>query len=322
MPSIKQKFAGFLRQLSAPTNVGDILESSLPKSPSVESNACFIQRYLNGESRLKQPDILYGRTGQELPCIKISAMLDEVIAVDTGPSGGLTTVNRGKKNHVTSQDPSLAFIDSEEEPAVSPPARNMDNVVRIRAMGQTFVVRNHPLTTSSTTTTTTTTTTTKLPPISEDSSPSSLSSPTCADQSDYQDFLSKLGIWSHHQSVSQIDSPDDHLSLRSTSTSLAASELTSPVDEPNPQIIIIAPPQHPPKDPGADSSSPQDPLPDAVDIPAVAGKHCPPSPPLPLIPHSTFSFFFFKHIICQSVFFPELITFFFYICFFIITGFS
>ena len=75
---------------------------------------------LNSESRLKQPDILYGRTGQELPCIKICSMLNEVIAVDTGPDGGLTTVNRGKKKHLTSQDPSLSYIDSEEEP-VAPP---------------------------------------------------------------------------------------------------------------------------------------------------------------------------------------------------------
>ena len=71
------------------------------------------------ESRLKQPDILYGRTGQELPCLKICSMLDEVIAVDTGPDGGLTTVNRGKKKHLTSQDPSLSYIDSEEP--VAPP---------------------------------------------------------------------------------------------------------------------------------------------------------------------------------------------------------
>lgn len=118
MPSIKEKFAGFLRQLSTHSS-GDILEPSLPKSPSIEGNACFIQRYLNGESRLKQPDILYGRTGQELPCLKICSMLDEVIAVDTGPDGGLTTVNRGKKKHLTSQDPSLSYIDSEEP--VAPP---------------------------------------------------------------------------------------------------------------------------------------------------------------------------------------------------------
>lgn len=129
MPSIKQKFAGFLRHLSTPST-NDILEPSLPKSPSIESNPCFIQRYLNGESRLKQPDILYGRTGQELPCLKICTMLNEVIAVDTGPDGGLTTVNRGKKKHITSQDPSLSYIDSEEEPAAPP--REGKNLVLFR----------------------------------------------------------------------------------------------------------------------------------------------------------------------------------------------
>jgi len=84
----------------------------------------------NRESRLKQPDILYGRTGQELPCLKICTMLNEVIAVDTGPDGGLTTVNRGKKKHITSQDPSLSYIDSEEEPAAPP--REGKNLVLFR----------------------------------------------------------------------------------------------------------------------------------------------------------------------------------------------
>ena len=73
------------------------------------------------ESRLKQPDILYGRTGQELPCLKLSCLQDELIAVHTGPDGGLTTVNKGEKGHVTSQDPSLVFIDSEDEPV--PPSK-------------------------------------------------------------------------------------------------------------------------------------------------------------------------------------------------------
>lgn len=71
---------------------------------------------MSSESRLKQPDILYGRTGQELPCVRLNCLQDEIIAVHTGPDGGLTTVNKREKGHVTSQDPSLVFIDSEDEP--------------------------------------------------------------------------------------------------------------------------------------------------------------------------------------------------------------
>lgn len=71
------------------------------------------------ESRLKQPDILFGRTGQELPCLRICPLQADVIATHTGPDGGLTTVNRGVRGHVTSQDPDVIFIDSEDEQASS-----------------------------------------------------------------------------------------------------------------------------------------------------------------------------------------------------------
>ena len=140
-------------------------------------------------------------------------------------------------------------------------------VVTIRAMGQTFHVKNHmlqpaspalPTTTAivATTTTTTTDTTaepldtaialshqTSFPTVNDDqslsvceedlspplSSPSMGSSPlsacnsgsavtSCADQSDYKDFLSKFGILNlplhpslERHSVTQIDSPDDTL---------------------------------------------------------------------------------------------------------------
>ena len=39
----------------------------------------------------------------------------DIIATHTGPDGGLTTVNRGQRGHVTSQDPDVSFIDSEED---------------------------------------------------------------------------------------------------------------------------------------------------------------------------------------------------------------
>nr|CAH0101382.1 unnamed protein product [Daphnia galeata] len=155
MPSIKQKFAGFFRQISN-SGGGECLENAnqiKPIHPSDSNSGCFIQRYLNGESRLKQPDILFGRTGQELPCLRLCTLQGEIIATHTGPDGGLTTVNRGKRGHVTSQDPDVSYIDSEDDVG-SPPTTNSSEttsnsagrsaeLVTIRAMGQTFVVRNH-----------------------------------------------------------------------------------------------------------------------------------------------------------------------------------
>ncbi len=72
---------------------------------------------------MKQPDILFGRTGQELPCLRLCPLQGDIIATHTGPDGGLTTVNRGQRGHVTSQDPDVSFIDSEED-ASQPPATN------------------------------------------------------------------------------------------------------------------------------------------------------------------------------------------------------
>lgn len=75
------------------------------------------------ETRLKQPDILFGRTGQELPCLRLCTLQGEIIATHTGPDGGLTTVNRGQRGHVTSQDPDVSYIDSEDDVG-SPPTTN------------------------------------------------------------------------------------------------------------------------------------------------------------------------------------------------------
>lgn len=81
---------------------------------------------LDRESRLKQPDILFGRTGQELPCLRLCPLEVDVIATHTGPDGGLTTVNRGQRGHVTSQDPDVSFIDSEEDPPSSTTAASSE----------------------------------------------------------------------------------------------------------------------------------------------------------------------------------------------------
>lgn len=165
-------------------------------------------------------------------------------------------------------------------------------MMRIRAMGQTFLVPNHHSTPSKGTTKPIE----QLSPISGNNSlPASLTSPlspqTATNQSHYQDIISKLGILSlplqpsidKRRSVCQIDSPEDV--LMSGSTSLAASELTSPIDEFNPSIA----PSHDPSiasshDPSKDSSndppkdSTKDPLPVAVDMPSVGGKWDPTLP--------------------------------------------
>ena len=50
MPSIKQKFAGFFRQISN-SGGGECLENAnqiKPIHPSDSNSGCFIQRYLNG----------------------------------------------------------------------------------------------------------------------------------------------------------------------------------------------------------------------------------------------------------------------------------
>lgn len=154
------------------------------------------------------------------------------------------------------------------------------DVVRIRAMGQTFVVPNHHSTPSKGTTKPIK----ELTTISEDGSPpASLSSPPsprmATEQSDYRDIVSKFGVLSlplqpsidKRRSVTQIDSPDDV--LMSGSTSLVASELTSPADEFN---TSIAPSQDPLNDPPKDQT--KDSLPVAVDLPSVGGKWDPSLP--------------------------------------------
>lgn len=76
---------------------------------------------------MKQPDILFGRTGQELPCLRLCPLQGDIIATHTGPDGGLTTVNRGQRGHVTSHDPDVSFIDSEEDASQPPATKNSES---------------------------------------------------------------------------------------------------------------------------------------------------------------------------------------------------
>lgn len=123
MTSLKQKVFGFIRQLSAP---------SVPEDRSAEN---FIQNYLKGfvpglffyvyyrsdillsisyskEIHRNEPDILHGRSPQELPRRSIGNLYHNVLCAMTGPDGGLTTVNKQEK-HLSTSDPDIHFIDDQ-----------------------------------------------------------------------------------------------------------------------------------------------------------------------------------------------------------------
>lgn len=117
-----------MRQFSNPTASESLTDDGSQPPPYSASiiggeNGCFIRRYLQGESRTKQPDILFGRTGQELPCLRLCPLQNLVVAAHTGPDNGLMSVNQGAQNaHVTSQDLDVSYIDSDDESNVPPVA--------------------------------------------------------------------------------------------------------------------------------------------------------------------------------------------------------
>ncbi|KAI5702093.1 hypothetical protein M8J75_016561 [Diaphorina citri] len=91
MPSFRQKFVGFIRQLS---NTSDSArDSDVPDNAS----ECFIQNYLKGSEKVNknEPVILHGKKPYEIPPMNIGAYdTNEIKAADTGPDGGLVTVNK------------------------------------------------------------------------------------------------------------------------------------------------------------------------------------------------------------------------------------
>lgn len=62
------------------------------------------------ERHRNEPNILHGRTPQELPPRTIGNLIYPVLCAITGPDGGLTTVNKQEK-HVSVSDPDIHFID-------------------------------------------------------------------------------------------------------------------------------------------------------------------------------------------------------------------
>lgn len=109
MSSIKKKVAGFIRQLSnpgIPLDEGD----EEPKSPTTGS---FIQRYLNGEMKRIQPEILCSKSYKDLPEKKIALLKPKVLAAHTGPQGGLTSVNRSPRNGGEADLNGFGYLDEE-----------------------------------------------------------------------------------------------------------------------------------------------------------------------------------------------------------------
>ncbi|KAK7079668.1 hypothetical protein SK128_015386, partial [Halocaridina rubra] len=61
-----------------------------------------------------QPDIVYGRTCEELPSSVLRHLSPKVLAAFTGPGGGLASVNRGGHPPLQRDDPDLDFIDADD----------------------------------------------------------------------------------------------------------------------------------------------------------------------------------------------------------------
>lgn len=110
MPSFRQKVAGFIRQLSTPSE-----NRPCEEQQSRSSSDCFIQRYLSGrEVKRDEPKIVHGRTAHELPPRTIGVVSKPIITAMTGPNGGLTTVNQ-RQRHLSISDPDVHFIDIIED---------------------------------------------------------------------------------------------------------------------------------------------------------------------------------------------------------------
>ncbi|XP_037288480.2 PP2C-like domain-containing protein CG9801 [Rhipicephalus microplus] len=111
MPTLRDKLADFLRQLSTGTErAGADPKAELPSPTS--ATATFMQRYLNGEGLPKQPEIVHSKSCYDLPNRDIAPLSKRILAAYTGPSGGLTRVNRGPLRALTVTD-QVDFIDDD-----------------------------------------------------------------------------------------------------------------------------------------------------------------------------------------------------------------
>nr|XP_050023143.1 PP2C-like domain-containing protein CG9801 [Dermacentor andersoni] len=111
MPTLRDKLADFLRQLSTGTERAGADPKAECPSPT-SATATFMQRYLNGEGLPKQPEIVHSKSCYDLPNRDIAPLSKRILAAYTGPSGGLTGVNRGPHRALTVTD-QVDFIDDD-----------------------------------------------------------------------------------------------------------------------------------------------------------------------------------------------------------------
>ncbi|ROT72201.1 PP2C-like domain-containing protein [Penaeus vannamei] len=71
-------------------------------------------RRFSREMRGVQPDIVYGRTCEELPSRKLRRPRPKVLAAFTGPGGGLASVNRGGHPPLQRDEADLDYIDADD----------------------------------------------------------------------------------------------------------------------------------------------------------------------------------------------------------------
>ena len=124
MPSIKKKVAGFIRQFSSSDSkqpssrerprsrgAGGGRARKVRSPPPFQSEKCFIQRYLGGETRPEAPPIEYGKTGYQLSCQQVGKLNPEVFAAFTGPGGGLTCIKRNVVVEESKRPEDIDYID-------------------------------------------------------------------------------------------------------------------------------------------------------------------------------------------------------------------
>ncbi|KAH6941937.1 hypothetical protein HPB50_024453 [Hyalomma asiaticum] len=111
MPTLRDKLADFLRQLSTGTERAGADPKAECPSPT-SATATFMQRYLNGEGLPKQPEIVHSKSCYDLPNRDVAPLSKRILAAYTGPSGGLTRVNRGPLRALTVTD-QVDFIDDD-----------------------------------------------------------------------------------------------------------------------------------------------------------------------------------------------------------------
>ncbi|KAF2365697.1 PPM-type phosphatase domain [Trinorchestia longiramus] len=106
-PSFKKKFVDLFRQISQSGNVDRRGRACPPSRPDT-----FIHKYLHGECRAAQPEVLSGRSCDDIPAVQIGQIPSHVYSAFTGPGGGLASVNCVAPS-LSTADKDVNFIDED-----------------------------------------------------------------------------------------------------------------------------------------------------------------------------------------------------------------